>query len=150
MKPNLTTPAYLAALGIFLVAAGVLTERYPLFDRIANIDFPYLAGMLGFAALVVGLHCALFSSAPSQLPLRPNVALFILIAGAANVNIIWDGVAFDFSGSDIWLNLSNSAEFSLYYAAFLFLPKWIPKAKVSDTPNTERYMSHRDSRDGPP
>lgn len=131
MKSTTTTPAYLAALGVSLLAAGILTRRYPLFDPIANIGFPYLAGMLGIAALVVGLHCVLFASTPADLPVRPNVVLYILIAGAANVNIIWDGVVVGFSGNDIWLNLSNSGEFSLYYAAFLFLPRWIGKTKAS-------------------
>lgn len=128
MKPSATTPVYLAVLGVSLLASGILFHRYPLFDAIANLGFPYLAGMLGFAALVVGLHCVLFGSGPAELPLRANVALYVLIAGAANVNIIWDGVAGGFSHGDIWLNLANSVEFSLYYAAFLFLPRWMGKA----------------------
>lgn len=137
MKPSTTTSACLTALGVSLLVAGILLNRYPLFDTIAEIGFSYLAGMLGLAALVVGLHCVLFASTPAELPTRPNVALYILIAGAANVNIIWDGMACGFSRTDIWLNLGNSAEFSLYYAAFLFLPKWIGKAEESDNAATE-------------
>ena len=113
-----------AALGISLVAAGILIKRHSLFDPIANISFPYHAGILGFAVLVVGLHCVLFDSLPRDLPLRPNVVLFVLIAVAANANIVWDGIVSDFSDDDIWWNLCDSLEFSFNYAAFLFLPRW--------------------------
>ncbi len=72
-----------------------------------------------------------------ELPLLPNLILFVLIAGASNVNIVWDGVATGYTKADIWLNLSNSIEFSLYYAAFLFLPRCGPKAKTQATANPE-------------
>ena len=127
MQTNKTTPLLVAALGISLIGAAILTRQNPLFDRIANISLPYLAGLLGLAALTTGIHCALFASAPHELPLLPNVVLYILIAGAANVNIVWDGMVIDMPRNEIWLSLSNSLEFSIYYAAFLFLPKWIGK-----------------------
>ena len=132
---NKTTPLTFAALGLTLVFVGILLERVPLLDEIANISFPYLAGMLGLAVLVVGIHCILFGVGPSKLPLVPNLILFFIIAGAANVNIVWDGVALGKSEADIWLNLSNSLEFALYYAVFLFLPRW--KRKTSALPGCE-------------
>lgn len=122
---NQSAPLSFAGLGVSLVAVGVLIKKYPLLGPLANISFAYLAGILGLAVLVVGVHCMLFASLPRELPLLPNLVLFVLVAGAANVNVVWDGIVIGFPKNDIWLNLSNSLEFSLYYAAFLFLPKWI-------------------------
>lgn len=138
---NKTTPLSFAALGLSLVAAGILTKRYALLDELANISFPYLAGMLGLAALVVGIHCILFGAGPGELPLLPNLLLFVIVAGAANVNIVWDGVVGSYSKADIWLNLSNSLEFALYYAAFLFLPRWGRKKAVRSGSDSEGSTS---------
>lgn len=120
---NKATPIHLALLGSVLVGAGVLVKHHRLFDPLANLDFPYLAAMLGIAAFLVGIHCALFSCNPADLPFRPNLAMYVLIAGAANVNIVWDGIALDYPREAIWMGLSNSVEFAFYYAAFLFLPR---------------------------
>ena len=133
---NKFTSLSFAGLGVSLVAVGILLRKYPLLDPLANISFRYLAGILGVAVLVVGVHCMLFASLPRELPLLPNLALFVLVAGAANINIVWDGIVMGFPKSDIWLNLSNSLEFSLYYAAFLFLPKWIRR----ETPGKEKEI----------
>ena len=132
-----TRPLSFAALGASLVLAGILVKSRPLLDPLANISFPYLAGMLGLAVLVVGIHCLLFASPVRELPLLPNILLFVLIAGASNVNIVWDGVVLGFSREDIWLSLSNSLEFSLYYAAFLFLPRCGRKVGPEVSTNSE-------------
>ncbi len=126
-----------AAVGVSLVAVGILLESYPLFDPLANIESAYLAGMLGLAVLVVGIHCLLFASTVRELPLLPSVVLFVIIAGASNVNIVWDKVVHGFSEEDMWLGLSNSLEFSIYYAAFLFLPRWRRKARTQVTTSPE-------------
>jgi hypothetical protein len=120
-------------LGVSLVSVGILIKKYPLLDPLANISFPHLAGVLGLAVLVVGVHCLLFASLPRDLPLLPNLTLFGIIAGAANINIVWYGLVGGYSVNvldDIGLNLSNSLEFSVYYAAFLFLPRWVGKRVV--------------------
>ena len=70
-----------AALGLSLIVVGILVKSYPLLDRLANIEFAYLAVMLGLAVLVVGIHCLLFASPVRELPLLPNLILFVLIAG---------------------------------------------------------------------
>lgn len=122
----------ITALGVSLVGVGIALRQYPLLDQIANISFSYLAGIVGLAILVVGVHCILFGSTISELPLLPNFFLFIVIGGAANVNIVWDGIVIGAERSDIWLNLSNSLEFTVYYAAFLFLPRLGRKRKASN------------------
>ncbi len=139
---NKSTPMLLALLGSALVGAAVLIKRYPLFDPLGNVDFPYLAAMLGLVALVVGVHCALFSCHPADLPLRPNLVMYVIIASAANINIVWDGIALDYPSEAIEMGLSNSLEFSVYYAAFLFLPRWSSKinrkpAGMTTAPGTQ-------------
>ncbi|MCH9035323.1 MAG: hypothetical protein IID42_12615, partial [Planctomycetes bacterium] len=56
-----------AAVGVSLVAVGILLDSYPLFDPLANIESAYLAGMLGLAVPVVGIHCLLFASTVREL-----------------------------------------------------------------------------------
>lgn len=126
-----------AAFGVSLIVVGILVKSHPLLDSLANISFPYLAGMLGLAVLVVGIHCLLFASPIRELPLLPNVVLFAIIAGASNVNIVWDGVLGSYTKDDIWLNLSNSLEFTIYYAAFLFLPRYGPSARTDATRSSD-------------
>ena len=121
-----------AVLGVSLIGVGILVKSHPLLDTVANISFPYLAGMLGLAVLVVGIHCLIFASSIRELPLLLNLILFILIAGASNVDIVWDGVVFGYTKEDIWLSLSNSLAFSFYYAAFLFLPRCGRKARTQE------------------
>ena len=60
-------PLSFAALGSSLVAVGILLERYPRLDDIADISFPHLAGMLGLAALVARIHRILFGAGPGEL-----------------------------------------------------------------------------------
>lgn len=129
-----------SVLGVSLIVVGILLSSYPLLDRLANIDFAYLVAMLGLAILVVGIHCQLFASPVGDLPLLPNVVIFVVIASAANVNIIWDAVVLGADKKDMWLGLSNSTEFSVYYAAFLFLPRWRrkrTKTQASLEPGTD-------------
>jgi len=115
----------LVLLGVLLVAAGLAVRKNPVLDTIANMEFAYLAVMLGLASMCVALHCALFSAAVSALPLWPNLILFVMIACAANINVVWDGVVLGAGKNDILLNLANSAEFAIYYAAMLFLPRLV-------------------------
>lgn len=122
----------ITALGVSLVGVGIALKQYPLLDPIANISFPYLAGIVGLAILVVGVHCILFGSTIPELPLLPNFLLFIVLGGAANVDIVWDGIVIGAERKDIWLNLGNSLEFTVYYAAFLFLPRLGRKRKASN------------------
>jgi hypothetical protein len=57
----------LIASGMLLVVAGAVCKHYALFDEIANRSLPYLFGMLGVSALVVGAQCALFGCAVGDL-----------------------------------------------------------------------------------
>ena len=120
----------LIASGMLLVVAGAVCKHYALFDEIANLSLPYLFGMLGVSALVVGAQCALFGCTVRQLPILPNTLLFLVVAAAANINVLWDGVAFEYERSRVLLNLADSVEFTVYYALFLFLPRWSPKSRV--------------------
>ena len=123
--------ACLALLGILLVSAGLVVRKIQVMDAVANVDFAYLAVMLGLASMCVALHCALFSARVSALPFWPNLVLFVIIACAANINVVWDGVVLGVAKKEILLSLANSAEFSIYYAAMLFLPRLVTPPVVS-------------------
>ena len=134
---NRMQPLSFAVCGVSLVVVGILAKSFPLLDQLANISFPYLAGMLGLVVLVVGIHCLVFASSVRNLPLWPNLILFAIIAGAANINIVWDGIVIGYTKEDIWLNVGNSLEFSLYYATFLFLPRFGGTARIQVIESTQ-------------
>lgn len=121
----------LVLLGVLLVSGGMAVRKIQVMDAIANVDFGYLAVMLGLASMCVALHCALFSARVSALPFWPNLILFVIIAGAANINVVWDGVVFGVARNEVLLNLANSAEFTIYYAAMLFLPRLVTPPVVT-------------------
>ena len=116
-----------ASFSLVAVSLGLLAvviKAYLMFDAIANLSFSYLCTLIAISLALVALHCVLFDAPPSELRLLPNLILFLIISGASSIDVVWDGMARSFSGAEIWFNLANSAEFVLFYAVLLFLPRF--------------------------
>ena len=121
---NLKSGFSYSALGISFGVLAQITKRYAMLDELCNVTVPYFCTIVGIALLFVGMHCVLFNSPVRFLPLKPTIALFVLVSLLCNADIIWDGAFRAKTRADILFNLANTGELTLLYAAFLFLPRF--------------------------
>mgnify|MGYP000891472296 FL=1 len=113
-----------AAIALSFGALAVATKQYAMMDELCNLSVPYLCTLFGIALLLVGAHCALFGCSVRALPFRPNMVLFVLVALALNCTVVWDGAFRERTWADILFNMANTSELTLFYAAFLFVPRF--------------------------
>jgi predicted tellurium resistance membrane protein TerC len=122
-------PLWYAVFAFVLGVIGMIIRYFCLFDTIANLSFPYLCLVIAFALMIVGIHCLLFCSHPSDLSLKPNLILFLIISSLSLIVVIWDGLGTGFDSKKIIYDASNAAGFIIFYAAFLFLPRLSKKSE---------------------
>ena len=122
----------LALVGIGLIASSAIVKNWAILGPLGNISVTYFMSVLGASALFVSVHCAIFRAPVAKLPLAPSATLYVLVAVALQVDVVWDGLTRKYSLSQVLLGLADSAELAIVYAAVLFLPRW-PEKRVPES-----------------
>jgi len=70
----------------------------------------------------------LFDSTPREFRLVPNLILFLFVSGTAMIHVIWQGLDGGNPVDKVVKNAAgNSLLFVMFYAVFLFLPRYRAK-----------------------